>query len=67
MKYVTMTDLSVKPRTIFDMVQDGETAIVLRHNKPVAAIVPLEQVKEDLSGWSIVLGKGEEHALRDST
>lgn len=62
-KYITMSDLATMPRKIFDKVQNGETLIVLRHNRPVAALVPLTSVEEDLSAWSLMLENNKQDEL----
>lgn len=58
-KYITMSNLAKTPRIIFDKVQNGETIIVLRHNRPIAALVPLTSVEEDLSDWSFIIPQRE--------
>lgn len=63
-KYITITDLATKSRKIFERVGEGETLIVLRHHRPIAAIVPIDKIDEDLSCWDLQLEerKGEKDA-----
>lgn len=45
---ITVTDLSTKTKEVIEMIENGKSLIILRRNKPVAAIVSPHMVGFEL-------------------
>jgi antitoxin (DNA-binding transcriptional repressor) of toxin-antitoxin stability system len=50
MKTVSFTDFRKSASHLFTEVENGATMVVLRHGKPIAEIIPIEN-KAEVSSW----------------